>query len=129
MKTQSNRLTFSQQFFIATMLFGLFFGAGNLIFPIFLGSHALPARAADGQLHRHYGDAHNDEEQQIKEDEIPAAVLTGQIRELPYVSDADGTSGAHKNEPDARIEILSLHFLPNSHGRMLNIGIIPCPSI
>ena len=38
MKTQSNRLTFSQQFFIATMLFGLFFGAGNLIFPIFLGS-------------------------------------------------------------------------------------------
>ena len=33
MKTQSNRLTFSQQFFIATMLFGLFFGAGNLIFP------------------------------------------------------------------------------------------------
>ncbi len=35
MKTQSNRLTFSQQFFIATMLFGLFFGAGNLIFPIF----------------------------------------------------------------------------------------------
>ena len=40
MKAQSNRLTFSQQFFIATMLFGLFFGAGNLIFPIFLGSQA-----------------------------------------------------------------------------------------
>ena len=40
MKTQSNRLTFSQQFFIATMLFVLFFGAGNLIFPIFLGSQA-----------------------------------------------------------------------------------------
>ena len=34
MKAQTNRLTFSQQFFIATMLFGLFFGAGNLIFPI-----------------------------------------------------------------------------------------------
>ena len=29
MKAQTNRLTFSQQFFIATMLFGLFFGAGN----------------------------------------------------------------------------------------------------
>ena len=28
MKAQTNRLTFSQQFFIATMLFGLFFGAG-----------------------------------------------------------------------------------------------------
>lgn len=40
MKAQTNRLTFSQQFFIATMLFGLFFGAGNLIFPIFLGSQA-----------------------------------------------------------------------------------------
>ena len=75
---------------------------------------ALPARAADGQLHRHHGDAHNDEEQQIKEDEIPAAVLAGQIRELPYVSDADGTPGAHKNEPDARIEVFSLHVLSNS---------------
>ena len=41
MKTQSNRLTFSQQFFIATMLFGLFFGAGNLIFPIFLTARIL----------------------------------------------------------------------------------------
>ena len=79
---------------------------------------ALPARAADGQLHRHHGDAHNDEEQQIKEDEIPAAVLAGQIRELPYVSDADSAPGAHKNEPDARIEVFSLHFLSNSLGSM-----------
>ena len=79
---------------------------------------ALPARAADGQLHRHHGNAHNDEEQQIKEDEIPAAVLAGQIRELPYVSDADGAPGAHKNEPDARIEVFSLHFLSNSLGSM-----------
>ena len=80
---------------------------------------ALPARAADGQLHRHYGNTHNDEEQQIKEDKIAAAVLSGEIGELPDVSDADGASGAHKNEPDARIEVFSLHFLSNSPGRIV----------
>ena len=80
---------------------------------------ALPARAADGQLHRHHGNTHNDEEQQIKEDKIPAAVLSGEIGELPDVSDADGASGAHKNEPDARIEVFSLHFLSNSPGRIV----------
>ncbi|AVK60667.1 branched-chain amino acid transport system II carrier protein [Lactobacillus sp. CBA3605] len=35
-----NRLTGRQLLFISTMLFGLFFGAGNLIFPIYLGQQA-----------------------------------------------------------------------------------------
>ncbi|MCW3779104.1 branched-chain amino acid transport system II carrier protein [Levilactobacillus namurensis] len=34
------RLTWRELGFIGTMLFGLFFGAGNLIFPIFLGQQA-----------------------------------------------------------------------------------------
>ena len=79
---------------------------------------ALPARAADGQLHRHHGDAHDNEEQQVKQNKIPAAVLSGEVREFPHVADADGAPGAHKNEADARIEILSLHFLSNSLGSM-----------
>nr|WP_263314566.1 branched-chain amino acid transport system II carrier protein [Mammaliicoccus sp. Marseille-Q6498] len=35
-----NKLTLKENFFIGSMLFGLFFGAGNLIFPIHLGQTA-----------------------------------------------------------------------------------------
>ncbi|MBL7564547.1 branched-chain amino acid transport system II carrier protein [Staphylococcus saccharolyticus] len=35
-----NKLTFKENLFIGSMLFGLFFGAGNLIFPIHLGQTA-----------------------------------------------------------------------------------------
>ncbi|MFD1472819.1 branched-chain amino acid transport system II carrier protein [Companilactobacillus mishanensis] len=35
-----NRLSFRNLLFIGSMLFGLFFGAGNLIFPVFLGQQA-----------------------------------------------------------------------------------------
>ena len=31
-------LTFKELIFVASMLFGMFFGAGNLIFPIFIPS-------------------------------------------------------------------------------------------
>ena len=37
MEQSKTRLTARQQFFVATMLFGMFFGAGNLIFPIYMG--------------------------------------------------------------------------------------------
>lgn len=33
-------LTFKELIFVASMLFGMFFGAGNLIFPIFMGQLA-----------------------------------------------------------------------------------------
>jgi len=35
-----SKLTWKNLFFIGSMLFGLFFGAGNLIFPVFLGQQA-----------------------------------------------------------------------------------------
>lgn len=35
-----NKLSFRNSLFIGSMLFGLFFGAGNLIFPVFLGQQA-----------------------------------------------------------------------------------------
>ena len=35
-----NKLTLKENLFIGSMLFGLFFGAGNLIFPIHLGQTA-----------------------------------------------------------------------------------------
>ena len=34
------KLTFKENLFIGSMLFGLFFGAGNLIFPLHLGQMA-----------------------------------------------------------------------------------------
>ena len=41
------KLKFSDLIFVASMLFGLFFGAGNLIFPIYMGqlsgSNMIPA--------------------------------------------------------------------------------------
>ncbi len=37
---ENKRLSRRNLFFIGTMLFGLFFGAGNLIFPVFLGQSA-----------------------------------------------------------------------------------------
>lgn len=40
MNTKSNKLSFSQFIQISIMLFGLFFGAGNLIFPPLLGYYA-----------------------------------------------------------------------------------------
>lgn len=49
MKTNPNQLTIKQYVILGSMLFGLFFGAGNLIFPIHLGqiagSNWLPATA------------------------------------------------------------------------------------
>lgn len=36
----NEKLTWKNLFFIGSMLFGLFFGAGNLIFPVFLGQQA-----------------------------------------------------------------------------------------
>ena len=36
----NKKLTWRNLFFIGSMLFGLFFGAGNLIFPVFLGQQA-----------------------------------------------------------------------------------------
>ncbi len=36
----NKKLSFKEQFFIAIMLFGMFFGAGNLIFPIYMGQLA-----------------------------------------------------------------------------------------
>ena len=35
-----NKLTLKENIFIGSMLFGLFFGAGNIIFPIHLGQTA-----------------------------------------------------------------------------------------
>jgi LIVCS family branched-chain amino acid:cation transporter len=39
-KMDQKKLSFTNYVFVGSMLFGLFFGAANLIFPVFLGQHA-----------------------------------------------------------------------------------------
>ena len=40
MESGIKRLTHKEQLFVSTMLFGMFFGAGNLIFPVYMGELA-----------------------------------------------------------------------------------------
>ena len=44
--TETNKLQFSSNLMIGSLLFGLFFGAGNLIFPIHMGQLAGPFTTA-----------------------------------------------------------------------------------
>ena len=68
--------------------------------------------ASDSQLHREDRNAHNDQEDQIKEDEHSSTVLTRNERELPHITDTDRTSGGHQQESETRFKILSFHNLP-----------------
>lgn len=44
----TKKLSFKESIFIGSMLFGLFFGAGNLIFPVHMGQEA--GSAVFGQI-------------------------------------------------------------------------------
>ena len=68
--------------------------------------------ASDSKLHREDRNAHNDQEDQIKEDEHSSTVLTRNERELPHITDTDRTSGGHQQESETRFKILSFHNLP-----------------
>ena len=71
--------------------------------------HALTAAAAYCQLHRHNGNAHDDEEQQIKDHKNAAAVGAAHVGEFPDVADADGAARAHQQKAEARLKALSFH--------------------
>ena len=53
-----------------------------------------PAGAPHGKLHRHDRNTHDDKADEIEQNEVPAAVLTGDIGEAPDIADADGAAGA-----------------------------------
>ena len=82
---------------------------GARFFQRFVASdHALAAAPADRQLHGHDGDAHNDEEDEIPDDEDTAAVRPCYVGEFPNVSDADGAARAHQQETKSRFKTLSV---------------------
>ena len=60
---------------------------------------AFAAGAAHGQLHGHNRDAHDDQADEVEQDEVPAAVLAGDIGEAPDIADADGAAGTDQQEP------------------------------
>ena len=65
---------------------------------------ALPARTADGKLHRQHGDSHDNKADKVKQDEIAAAVLTRYVRKAPDVSDADSAACADKQKSESGAE-------------------------
>ena len=65
---------------------------------------ALAARAADGQLHRQHGNAHDEQAQNVKENKIAAAVFARHIGEAPDIADADGAAGTDQDEPQTGLE-------------------------
>ena len=69
----------------------------------------LTACASDGKLHRKHRYSHYQKEQQIEEHEHSAAVLTGNVGELPDVSDADSASRAYQDKSQPRFKIFSCH--------------------
>ena len=69
---------------------------------------------AHGKLHSHARQTEQKQAENIDQDESAAAVLTGHPRKLPYVSAADGTTGAQQNEakPAAKMFTFVIHFIP-----------------
>ena len=70
---------------------------------------ALAARAADGQLHRQHGNAHDEQAQNVKENKIAAAVFARHIGEAPDIADADGAARADEQEAQTGAERFAFH--------------------
>ena len=73
-----------------------------LRFQRLIGAHGTLMRCpSDGELHREHRNPHDDQKDQIEQHEDTTAVLSDEIRKLPYVSDTDGTSCTDQDEADA----------------------------
>jgi len=74
-----------------------FYGAG-------LGS------TAHGKFHNHYGQAHQDQAQNVNQHETAAAVLAGQPGEFPNIAAANGTACAQQDEAQTAAKSFSVHL-------------------
>jgi len=63
---------------------------------------AAHARAADGKLGDHDGQAENGEEDEIDQHERRAAIHSRDVREAPDVAEADGAAGRDQDEAQPR---------------------------
>ena len=90
----------------------------------------LAAGPPDGELHGERRDAQDEQKEQVEQDKQAAAVLPGDEREPPDVSDPDGAPGTDEEEAEARPEVFprsgSGGFLSqNKVSFHWNRGIIP----
>ena len=69
----------------------------------------LAAAAAHCQLHGQDGNAQQQQTDQVKQNEITAAVLTGDVGKAPDVADADGAACAHQQKAQPGTEGFSFH--------------------
>lgn len=68
---------------------------------------AFSARAAHSQLHRHDGDAHQHQKEQVKEDEYRAAVFACHIGEFPYIPDPDRAPCTDQQKAQTGLEAIT----------------------
>ena len=96
----------------------------SLRFQCLIGAHGTLMRCpSDGELHREHRDPHDDQKNQIEQYEDTAAVLSDEIRKLPYVSDADGTSGTDQDEADAGLKAFPFTHSVFPHKK--SVSVIP----
>ena len=94
------------------------------LFQCLIGPHrAFAGSAAHCKLHGHDGQAQNDEEDQVEQHERAAAALTGNIRELPHVANADGTARRKQNEAHPGLQFFSFH----DSKLLVFRSALPCP--
>ena len=70
--------------------------------------------AADGKLHRHDGEAEQDQAQDVDEQEAAAAVLAAHPREFPDVAAADGAACRQHDEAESAAETFSFLHVSSS---------------
>ena len=70
---------------------------------------AFAGGASHGKLHGHDGQTQNDQKDQVEQYKSTAAALTGDIRELPHIADADGAACGKQNKAKTGFQSFSFH--------------------
>ena len=68
---------------------------------------AFLTRPPNSEFHNHDGQAQNDEEDEIEQHEGSSAIFSDDIRESPYVAQANRASCGNKQKTEARREVLA----------------------
>ena len=81
---------------------------------------ALLAGTSNRKFHSHNRKTQDCQKDQVKQYKCTAAALSGHIRELPHISDSDGTAGRNQNESQTGSQLLSLFHNSPHYCSMVN---------
>jgi hypothetical protein len=70
--------------------------------------HIAAGSTAHGEFHDEYGHGHTQQEKKVDNKEHGTAVFTRDIRETPYVTEADSTSGRKEQEAQSAGKMFAL---------------------